>query len=54
MAKPVYEWIAAGEEWSEPWGGSARAMVWQHSASNPRLFAGEDDPRDRLGVWALE
>ena len=23
MAKPVYEWIAAGEEWSEPWGGSA-------------------------------
>ena len=21
--KPVYEWIAAGEEWSEPWGGSA-------------------------------
>ena len=22
MAKPVYEWIAAGEEWSEPWGGS--------------------------------
>ena len=23
MAKPDYEWIAAGEEWSEPWGGSA-------------------------------
>jgi SAM-dependent methyltransferase len=23
MAKPIYEWIAAGEEWSEPWGGSA-------------------------------
>ena len=23
MGKPVYEWIAAGEEWSEPWGGSA-------------------------------
>ena len=23
MAKPVYEWVAAGEEWSEPWGGSA-------------------------------
>jgi SAM-dependent methyltransferase len=23
MAKLVYEWIAAGEEWSEPWGGSA-------------------------------
>jgi SAM-dependent methyltransferase len=22
MPKPVYEWIAAGEEWSEPWGGS--------------------------------
>jgi SAM-dependent methyltransferase len=22
MTKPVYEWIAAGEEWSEPWGGS--------------------------------
>lgn len=23
MAKPDYEWIQAGEEWSEPWGGSA-------------------------------
>ena len=23
MAKTDYEWIAAGEEWSEPWGGSA-------------------------------
>lgn len=23
MVKPDYEWIAAGEEWSEPWGGSA-------------------------------
>lgn len=23
MAKPVYEWIAAGEEWSQPWGSSA-------------------------------
>jgi SAM-dependent methyltransferase len=23
MAKADYEWIAAGEEWSEPWGGSA-------------------------------
>jgi len=23
MGKPVYEWSAAGEEWSEPWGGSA-------------------------------
>src|SRR4051794_10403970 len=23
MAKPVYEWIQAGEEWSQPWGGSA-------------------------------
>jgi SAM-dependent methyltransferase len=23
MAKPAYEWIQAGEEWSEPWGGSA-------------------------------
>jgi hypothetical protein len=23
MGKPEYEWIAAGEEWSEPWGGSA-------------------------------
>ncbi|HVF71008.1 MAG TPA: class I SAM-dependent methyltransferase [Chthoniobacterales bacterium] len=23
MDKPVYEWIAAGEEWSEPWGGSS-------------------------------
>ena len=23
MAKPDYEWIEAGEEWSEPWGGSA-------------------------------
>lgn len=23
MTKPDYEWIAAGEEWSEPWGGSA-------------------------------
>jgi SAM-dependent methyltransferase len=23
MAKSDYEWIAAGEEWSEPWGGSA-------------------------------
>ena len=23
MTEPVYEWIAAGEEWSEPWGGSA-------------------------------
>ena len=23
MGKPDYEWIAAGEEWSEPWGGSA-------------------------------
>ncbi len=23
MEKPGYEWIAAGEEWSEPWGGSA-------------------------------
>jgi SAM-dependent methyltransferase len=23
MAKKDYEWIAAGEEWSEPWGGSA-------------------------------
>jgi hypothetical protein len=23
MNKPDYEWIAAGEEWSEPWGGSA-------------------------------
>jgi SAM-dependent methyltransferase len=22
MAKTDYEWIAAGEEWSEPWGGS--------------------------------
>lgn len=22
MAKADYEWIAAGEEWSEPWGGS--------------------------------
>jgi 2-polyprenyl-3-methyl-5-hydroxy-6-metoxy-1,4-benzoquinol methylase len=23
MGKANYEWIAAGEEWSEPWGGSA-------------------------------
>ena len=23
MGKTDYEWIAAGEEWSEPWGGSA-------------------------------
>jgi SAM-dependent methyltransferase len=23
VAKTDYEWIAAGEEWSEPWGGSA-------------------------------
>lgn len=23
MGKPDYEWIQAGEEWSEPWGGSA-------------------------------
>ena len=23
MTKPDYQWIAAGEEWSEPWGGSA-------------------------------
>lgn len=23
MRKPIYQWIAAGEEWSEPWGGSA-------------------------------
>lgn len=23
MVKPDYEWIEAGEEWSEPWGGSA-------------------------------
>src|SRR5213082_1595953 len=23
MRKSDYEWIAAGEEWSEPWGGSA-------------------------------
>ena len=23
MVKSDYEWIAAGEEWSEPWGGSA-------------------------------
>jgi SAM-dependent methyltransferase len=23
MGKADYEWIAAGEEWSEPWGGSA-------------------------------
>lgn len=23
MAKPDYEWIQAGEEWSEPWGSSA-------------------------------
>jgi SAM-dependent methyltransferase len=23
MARTDYEWIAAGEEWSEPWGGSA-------------------------------
>ena len=23
MIKPDYEWIAAGEEWSEPWGESA-------------------------------
>src|SRR5947207_9170621 len=23
MGKSDYEWIAAGEEWSEPWGGSA-------------------------------
>jgi SAM-dependent methyltransferase len=23
MTKTDYEWIAAGEEWSEPWGGSA-------------------------------
>src|SRR5687767_687465 len=29
-------------------------MVWQHSASNSQLFAGENDPRDRLRVWALE
>lgn len=23
MDKPDYEWVQAGEEWSEPWGGSA-------------------------------
>jgi SAM-dependent methyltransferase len=23
MTKPDYEWIQAGEEWSQPWGGSA-------------------------------
>jgi SAM-dependent methyltransferase len=35
MAKPVYEWIAAGEEWSEPWGGSA--AQWFGSVL-PRIY----------------
>jgi SAM-dependent methyltransferase len=36
MGKPVYEWIAAGEEWSEPWGGSA--AQWFGSIL-PRIYA---------------
>lgn len=36
MAKPLYEWIAAGEEWSEPWGGSA--AQW-HGSILPRIEA---------------
>jgi SAM-dependent methyltransferase len=37
MAKTDYEWIAAGEEWSEPWGGSA--AQWFGSIL-PRIHAG--------------
>jgi hypothetical protein len=37
MSKPDYEWIAAGEEWSEPWGGSA--AQWFGSIL-PRIQAG--------------
>lgn len=37
MAKPDYEWIEAGEEWSEPWGGSA--AQWFGSIL-PRIHAG--------------
>jgi SAM-dependent methyltransferase len=36
MAKPEYEWIQAGEEWSEPWGGSA--AQWFGSIL-PRIYA---------------
>ncbi|HEV2842160.1 MAG TPA: class I SAM-dependent methyltransferase [Chthoniobacterales bacterium] len=37
MAKPDYEWIQAGEEWSEPWGGSE--PQWFGSIL-PRIEAG--------------
>jgi SAM-dependent methyltransferase len=37
MPKADYEWIAAGEEWSEPWGGSA--AQWFGSIL-PRIHAG--------------
>jgi SAM-dependent methyltransferase len=36
MNKPDYEWIAAGEEWSEPWGGSG--AQWYGSIL-PRIHA---------------
>jgi SAM-dependent methyltransferase len=36
MGKPDYEWIQAGEEWSEPWGGSA--PQWFGSIL-PRIYA---------------
>jgi SAM-dependent methyltransferase len=36
MAKAHYEWIAAGEEWSEPWGSSA--AQWYGSIL-PRIHA---------------
>jgi SAM-dependent methyltransferase len=36
MVKADYEWIAAGEEWSEPWGGSA--AQW-HGSILPRIHA---------------